>query len=39
MQEVMAQSASLETACERFISLGLARGGNDNLTSVVGVFS
>jgi protein phosphatase len=39
MQEVMAQSANLETACERFISLGLARGGNDNLTSVVGAFS
>jgi len=39
MQEVMTKSASLETACERFISLGLARGGNDNLTSVVGVFS
>jgi protein phosphatase len=39
MQDVMAESASLETACERFISLGLARGGNDNLTSVVGAFS
>jgi protein phosphatase len=39
MQEVMAESTSLETACERFISLGLARGGNDNLTSVVGAFS
>jgi serine/threonine protein phosphatase PrpC len=39
MQEVMAESASLETACERFISLGLARGGNDNLTSVVGALS
>ena len=39
MQEVMAESPNLETACERFISLGLARGGNDNLTSVVGAFS
>jgi protein phosphatase len=39
MQDVMTESASLETACERFISLGLARGGNDNLTSVVGAFS
>jgi len=39
MQEVMLESPNLETACERFISLGLARGGNDNLTSVVGAFS
>jgi protein phosphatase len=39
MQAVMTESANLQTACERCISLGLARGGNDNLTSVVGAFS
>ena len=39
MQEILLESPNLETACERFISLGLARGGNDNLTAVVGAFS
>ena len=39
MQQLMSEGASLDTTCERFISLGLARGGTDNLTSVVGSFS
>jgi protein phosphatase len=39
IQQVMSEGASLEATCERFISLGLARGGTDNLTSVIGAFS
>jgi serine/threonine protein phosphatase PrpC len=39
MQQVMSEGTSLDTTCERFVSLGLARGGTDNLTSVVGSFS
>ena len=39
LQDVMAGCHSLESACERLVSLGLARGGNDNLTAVTGVFS
>jgi serine/threonine protein phosphatase PrpC len=32
-------NAGLEAACDRLVSLGLARGGNDNLTAVCCAFS
>ncbi|HEY4265618.1 MAG TPA: protein phosphatase 2C domain-containing protein [Micropepsaceae bacterium] len=35
----LAANSALETVCERLVSLGLARGGSDNLTAVCCAFS
>jgi len=39
LEAALAQEVSLNSACERLVSLGLARGGCDNLTTVLCTFS
>ena len=39
LEAALADEASLHSTCERLVSLGLARGGNDNLTTVLCKFS
>ena len=39
LKDALAANLSPDAACERLVSLGLARGGNDNLTAVSCTFS
>jgi protein phosphatase len=39
LQATLADEVSLNSACERLVSLGLSRGGCDNLTTVLCTFS
>ena len=39
LEAALADEVSLNSACERLVSLGLARGGCDNLTTVLCTFS
>jgi protein phosphatase len=39
LEAALAHEVSLNSACERLVSLGLARGGCDNLTTVLCTFS
>jgi serine/threonine protein phosphatase PrpC len=35
LEGVLADDGNLNSTCQRLVSLGLARGGNDNLTTVL----
>jgi serine/threonine protein phosphatase PrpC len=39
LETALTHEVSLNSACERLVSLGLARGGHDNLTTVLCTFS